>query len=83
MTNKIDKIQEEKEFQIELLKIHLGLDWRMSWFFAIFGNMFTLLSTFPKYVYIIGPLFTGFIFLFISFQSQWKDEKILKLQTCK
>jgi len=55
----------------------------MNWFFEIFGNMFTLLSTFPKYVYIIGPLFTGFIFLFISFQSQWKDEKILKLQTCK
>jgi len=77
--------KDDVEFQIEMLKIQLDMDYWMGWFFAVFSILITLLITpdlpIPRELKsALGPLLIGSSLLFISLESDWKEKKISKLK---
>ena len=71
--------QKDMEFQIEMLRIQLDADWRLSWFLSILGIFISLMFIFPN-VRFLPPFLIGFILLFMSTFPTWKDKKISKLK---
>lgn len=70
------------KFQIELLKIQLDIEYKLSWFFAIFGILISLVIAFPLEALRIGltPILVGLTLIFLASESDWKKKTLSELE---
>ena len=72
------------KFQIELLKIQLDMDYKLIWFFAIFGVLVSVatlpLDSLDFLRWVISPILVGLTMIFIALESDWKKKTLSELE---
>lgn len=73
--------KEDIEFQLELLKIQLDIEYRRSWFLALFGVIISIIITakeFTPLISIVAPILIGSTLIFISYN--WKEKRLFDIK---
>jgi len=70
------------KFQIELLKIQLDVEYKLSWFFAIFAILISVVIAVPLEALRAGVvgLLVGSTLIFLAIQGDWKKKTLSELE---
>jgi len=70
------------KFQIELLKIQLDVEYKLSWVFAIFAILVSVVIAVPLDALRIGlvPVLVGSTLIFLASEGNWKKEILSELE---